>query len=406
MNLKKLPPPSCAAFLVVILTLAGCETVTETVVVETETIVERPLLPLTTTLIGYMGEDSLTGYQYYISNQVVLLRENSGFRVRNAGGALELTNDYTGEQITIEGTTPGVIVKSGYEGGSIRTLETSFESGADNLTLRFVLSPEGSFDLETHDGMVRYGDGFYRLISAEKPVKLLVSLITGGGSPRPKTRTAPGRLVGETASLKTTPKEETVSDETLIPEGVTIDTMLDMMLEGESEAYIPVNEVPLARVPLPEPVETAKAPPPLEVPSPVYEPPSVWVPLPKPVEKANVSSPVFEEKPLAPPPVLSEPFIDPGVAVGELSYIALPSLAKGPDTAGENYWIQVGAFKKDDNAKRAYDRLSAAGFSPAYERRNGYSRILILDVSPEDLNGVKRRLASAGFRETLVRKEF
>jgi cell division protein FtsN len=80
---------------------------------------------------------------------------------------------------------------------------------------------------------------------------------------------------------------------------------------------------------------------------------------------------------------------------------------KMPDSrSGRTYRIQVGAFSRTVFARRAFDRLLDAGFSPAYERHGQYYRVVVAGVRAADMAQAVRRLESAGFSEAWLREEF
>jgi cell division protein FtsN len=67
--------------------------------------------------------------------------------------------------------------------------------------------------------------------------------------------------------------------------------------------------------------------------------------------------------------------------------------------------VQVGAYIDRDQAQKAFDRLTAAGFSPDYERHNEYYRVVIPGVRLEDKDAITRRLYLAGFSDPWIREE-
>jgi hypothetical protein len=72
--------------------------------------------------------------------------------------------------------------------------------------------------------------------------------------------------------------------------------------------------------------------------------------------------------------------------------------------SGLVYRVQVGAYLKAGNAESSFNRLRAAGFSPAYERKGNYHRVIISGVRAADMRDVVRRLGSAGFSEVWLRE--
>jgi cell division protein FtsN len=72
---------------------------------------------------------------------------------------------------------------------------------------------------------------------------------------------------------------------------------------------------------------------------------------------------------------------------------------------GGKYRIQVGAYKQPGNATAAFDKLKAAGFSPAYEKYGELYRVVLAGISSEEIKTVTEKLSYAGFNEALIREE-
>jgi hypothetical protein len=81
-------------------------------------------------------------------------------------------------------------------------------------------------------------------------------------------------------------------------------------------------------------------------------------------------------------------------------------IPRRPDPASHAiYRVQVGAFLDERNAVEAYRRLTAAGFSPAYERYNDYYRVVLSGIRANEIENVAWRLGAANFSEALLREE-
>jgi hypothetical protein len=142
-------------------------------IVEVETVVS--LQPITADMIHRIGTKEVPHFQFYISNQVILLRENNELRSRNTGKGLELTNAFTRDIVTIDGLTKGEVVRVGTNNEGKMVLDACFEADSD-ASLRFIQSREGYFDLEIHEGTVRYDDMSYRILPAEMMTRLMINL--------------------------------------------------------------------------------------------------------------------------------------------------------------------------------------------------------------------------------------
>ena len=77
-----------------------------------------------------------------------------------------------------------------------------------------------------------------------------------------------------------------------------------------------------------------------------------------------------------------------------------------PDPSGGGVFrVQVGSFASTSLAQESYNRLIAAGFSPAFERFGEMHRVVISGVRARDMVGVTQRLGNAGFEEAWLRRE-
>ncbi len=83
---------------------------------------------------------------------------------------------------------------------------------------------------------------------------------------------------------------------------------------------------------------------------------------------------------------------------------ALKPALPAPDS-GKKYRIQVGSYRDAKHAVDAFNRLGAAGLSPAYERFGEYYRVVLAGVAAHEVGSIADRLGAAGFAEALVREE-
>jgi cell division septation protein DedD len=77
----------------------------------------------------------------------------------------------------------------------------------------------------------------------------------------------------------------------------------------------------------------------------------------------------------------------------------------GPGSASQLFRVQIGAFKAQQNAKDAFDRLLSGGFHPAFEQQGTLIKVSIPWVRGYELPDLAQRLYSLGFREAWIRKE-
>jgi hypothetical protein len=99
-------------------------------------------------------------------------------------------------------------------------------------------------------------------------------------------------------------------------------------------------------------------------------------------------------------------------AAGEGPDVVFLGDVPAPDTAGiavfpgpgNQYVIQVGAFKEKGNASAAFTALEQAGFCPLYESYSGLTRVLIPAVEREDLARIREKVKALGLGEPYVRQ--
>jgi rare lipoprotein A len=72
---------------------------------------------------------------------------------------------------------------------------------------------------------------------------------------------------------------------------------------------------------------------------------------------------------------------------------------------GGKYRVQLGAFSSTNLAQGCFDRLKAAGLSPAFERHDNLYRVVISGIQAAEIPRVAQRLGSAGFKEAWIREE-
>jgi rare lipoprotein A len=88
---------------------------------------------------------------------------------------------------------------------------------------------------------------------------------------------------------------------------------------------------------------------------------------------------------------------------GKLS--APATILGGPIVQGRIYRIQVGSFREASNAMKAYNKLTAAGFNPQWERHENMFRVVLTGVKTEEIPVVATKLGEAGFKEAVARLE-
>ena len=95
-----------------------------------------------------------------------------------------------------------------------------------------------------------------------------------------------------------------------------------------------------------------------------------------------------------------------GVAAVRLEVLAdeEPGAAARPGPAA--YCLQLGAFRRRDNAEHLLARLRNAGFAAELEPAGGgVTRVVLRRVPSADLAGLRQRLAAAGWADALARLE-
>jgi hypothetical protein len=150
-------------------------------------------------------------------------------------------------------------------------------------------------------------------------------------------------------------------------------------------------------------------------PPPEPEPKPVETPAPAPQPDPPVSQPpqggitqtfmglpypgTWDTRPVPEPPLPVPVEVAPSENLGVWILPNMPA----PNSPGL-YVVQVGAFLIRQNATDAYRRVDAAGLRPSYEQYGEYTRVLISGARAADLAGIISRIASAKFKEIIIRR--
>lgn len=87
--------------------------------------------------------------------------------------------------------------------------------------------------------------------------------------------------------------------------------------------------------------------------------------------------------------------------VKKLVYIPTTSI----ETPGPLWRIQLGAFKRQENAMRLVVELRKIQFEPAFEKGDAYIRVVLYGIRPYDLEKVKSVLKKNGYNDYILRQE-
>jgi len=120
-----------------------------------------------------------------------------------------------------------------------------------------------------------------------------------------------------------------------------------------------------------------------------------------------VNTPVTQNTPSGYQPAVSSVSVSQPVITQPLQLKLIPQLNIA---AEKKYRLQVGSYKIARNAVEAFDRLKNSGLSPAYERfidskNDEYFRVVLADVSGNDIQLTAEKLMRAGFKEAIIREE-
>jgi len=172
-------------------------------------------------------------------------------------------------------------------------------------------------------------------------------------------------------------KEQTID----IPDGVYIPLPATGAAPSSTPVYTYTPSTPAYTY-------SSSTPPPPSRPIPVYIPPP---------------SPPQRTMPVTPPPSPRTMPVQPPVQAPSPIIKIIPKL---PDpSSGKVYRIQVAAFSHIALAQVCFDRLKAAGFSPAYEQNGSLYRVVISGIRAADVSFAAQRLSAAGFSEAWIREE-
>jgi len=92
---------------------------------------------------------------------------------------------------------------------------------------------------------------------------------------------------------------------------------------------------------------------------------------------------------------------------GTATTAAVPTTARpaAETPSGTGWRIQLGSFSKEDNATRLVIRLRKDGFNPSFEKTETLIRVVLTGISPQELEGMRNKLETAGYTGFLVRQE-
>ncbi len=79
--------------------------------------------------------------------------------------------------------------------------------------------------------------------------------------------------------------------------------------------------------------------------------------------------------------------------------------AKASETSGPLWRIQLGSFKREENAMRLVIALRKINFEPAYEKTETHTRVVLHGIRPYELEKIEEILESNGFTDYILRQE-
>ncbi|UTC67742.1 MULTISPECIES: septal ring lytic transglycosylase RlpA family protein [unclassified Treponema] len=97
----------------------------------------------------------------------------------------------------------------------------------------------------------------------------------------------------------------------------------------------------------------------------------------------------------------TQTYMEPDTRNQNLVYIP----AKASETSGVLWRIQLGSFKREENAMRLVIKLRKIGFEPAYEKAEATTRVVLYGIRPHELEKVKRVLELNSFNDYVLRQE-
>jgi len=179
-------------------------------------------------------------------------------------------------------------------------------------------------------------------------------------------------------------KEQTID----IPDGVYIPLPANEAAPSTPVYTYPPPSTPAYSLTPPPPSTTTR----VIIPAPPTPPPRQITVTPPPPAPSAPSAPPPRQMPVPPPVQVINPVIK-----------IIPKL---PDpNSGKVYRIQVAAFSHIALAQVCFDRLKAAGLSPAYEQNGSIFRVVLSGIKAGDVSNIAQRLSAAGFTEAWIREE-
>jgi cell division septation protein DedD len=123
----------------------------------------------------------------------------------------------------------------------------------------------------------------------------------------------------------------------------------------------------------------------------------------------TVTAPVTVTVPSSAPAAVpqSTPVVQPDYRYEQPSNTPAAVIKPATPVAGDQgtYRVQIGSFLYAAGAQDLYTLLVRAGFSPAYEQYDNYTRVVIPKIGASQLTDMSRRLGALGIKEVWIRKE-
>jgi cell division septation protein DedD len=123
----------------------------------------------------------------------------------------------------------------------------------------------------------------------------------------------------------------------------------------------------------------------------------------------TVTAPITVTVPSSAPAAVpqSKPAAQPDYRYEQPSNTPTAAIKPAPPVAGDQgtYRVQVGSFLYTAGAQDLYTLLVRAGFSPAYEQYDNYTRVVVPGIGASQLTDMSRRLGALGIKEVWIRKE-
>ena len=188
------------------------------------------------------------------------------------------------------------------------------------------------------------------------------------------------------------------------PEPKPLGPEVDLRIPAKDSAFEPAPAAPVEAPPAPEAAEAKAAEPTLPDPALAGSPAATpALPAVKPMPAAKPDSPASAESKAAKKPEEAEKPTPKPAAKVETKAEAKVAAKADPAFASRGFFLQLGAFTNEANAKQLVEKVQAAGFKVGLNDSNGQYRVRVGPIAEhEKAMEMQARLKAKGFSPVML----